>query len=311
MSKYKIHKDYSRLNIQLPLNRFILPSMQYVTKKLFDWQRCTEGITHRKITIPGYEKTPIEIEVFTPEGAAHSSPCLLFLHGGAFALNAVNHHKRLICDYAAGSQCKVVLVNYRLSPRYPYPYGLEDSYAACKWVYQNYQSLGFDPHKIALCGDSAGGCLAAGLTHLVRERLKKNLLFQMLIYPVLDFRMTSKSMKDFYDTPIWNSRLNRKMWDMYLQQTNPEDIDYFVSPILAESLKGMPPAYIEVCEFDCLRDEGLEYYNMLISDGVDALLNKTAGTIHGFEVNYDSAYTREIIKERINYMNKLFYATHG
>lgn len=82
----------------------------------------------------------------------------------------------------------------------------------------------------------------------------------MLIYPVTDRRMITESMKKYTDTPVWDSRLSKMMWNCYLGEQQYEYIQY-ASPLEAQTLKGFPTTYIEVAEFDCLRDE--EYYFMI------------------------------------------------
>jgi len=159
-----------------------------------------------------------------------------------------------------------------------------------------------------VCGDSAGGALAAALTLMIRDRSIKKPLFQLLVYPVLDMRMTTGSMKKYQDTPIWNAKLNRKMWILYLPGNQVLDKPEYASPALSASFDNVPKGYIEVNEFDCLRDEAIDYADKLSRSGIEVLLVQTEGTVHGFELNYRSAYTQQIIKTRIDYMNRQFYA---
>jgi acetyl esterase/lipase len=306
MKKYRIHTDYERLNIRLPLHAFVLPLMQKMTRALYNRQTVPDTINYHKTTIASHDGYDIPIELFTPVDAGPEHPCLLYIHGGAFALPATDFHKKMAADYALGCSCTVVFVDYRLVPRFPYPYALKDCICAYTWILKNTEELGIDISRIAVCGDSAGGALAAGLTHLVRDRGLPMPLFQMLIYPVLDARLQTDSMKTFTDTPIWNSRLNARMWDLYLPKGTGALKDPYASPNEADTFTGLPPGYIEVSEFDCLRDEAVEYARKLEQAGIPVDLNQAEGTIHGFEVNYASRYTQSIINKRIEYMNRQF-----
>jgi acetyl esterase/lipase len=116
-----------------------------------------------------------------------------------------------------GCSCKVVMAGYRLTPRYPYPCVLEDCFPVYRWIAEHTQELSIDPGRIALHGNSVGGGLSAGLTHLVRDSPKQMPLFQMLIYPVLDARLSTDSMQKYVDILIWNAKLNAKMSKLHLQ----------------------------------------------------------------------------------------------
>ncbi len=305
MTKYNVREDYKKLNIYVPMIKPLFPLMRYATRKLYDMQKIKSGINHKKLSITGYKEYQIPIEIFSPMECDEKAPCLLFIHGGAFALPATDFHKKLICDYILAINCRIVFVDYRLAPKYPFPYGIEDCYSAYKWIIDNADISGFDLNKIAIYGDSAGGALAASLTQIIRDRILQPPLFQALIYPVVDSRMETESMKQFVDTPIWNQKLNKKMWRFYLGSQTNARYEY-ASPMAAKSFSDLPQAYIEVNEFDCLRDEAIEYYKKLKSSGVNAVINQLQGTIHGFELNYESAYTQSVINDRINYMKEKF-----
>lgn len=306
MKRYEVHQDYKDLTINIPINVWVLPLLRKMTRMLYKKQSLLNGVEHLTLKIGGYKGYELPIEVFSPVGIRKEVPCVLYMHGGAFALPATDFHKKLMCEYAVNALCKIVFVDYRLAPEYPYPYGLEDCYAAYEWVVASAAEMGFDTEKIGLCGDSAGGALAAALAQVIRDRGLKQPLFQMVIYPVMDSRMETESMKKFVDTPIWNQKKNKKMWELYLPESGSKESIEYASPMAARSFKDLPQAYVEVSEFDCLRDEGIAYVEALKNEGVDVVLNQTKGTIHGFELNYASAYTQSIISKRIEYMREKF-----
>lgn len=304
MTQYPLHEDYRKLRFSVPLNPVFLPFLQCMTRYSYDRQSIPDGIVLSKRTI-GH----VPIDIFSPKSLSDTTPCLLFLHGGAFALPASAFHKRLACQYALRCSCTVILIDYRLVPKYPYPNGLEDCVTVYTWLLDHAKEFGVDRQRIAICGDSAGGALAASMVQMLKEKDTRMPLFQLLVYPVMDSNCSTGSMERFVDTPIWNSRLNRKMWKLYLPK-HQESIDmHHFSPLKSESFEGLPETYIEVSEFDCLRDEAIAYAGKLKHYGVEVELNETKGTIHGFEMNYDSPYTQQIIGKRIDYMKNRFSKT--
>ena len=119
----------------------------------------------------------------------------------------------------------------------------------------------------------------------------------MLIYPVVDSAVKTESMKKFQDTPMWNAKLNEKMWQMYsstgeIVHNLKEDVSYF------------PSTYIETAEFDCLHDEGVLLADKIKGAGVPCILNETKGTMHGFDIRLKSQTVRQAIAQRINFLKK-------
>jgi acetyl esterase/lipase len=165
--------------------------------------------------------------------------------------------------------------------------------------------FGIDPKRIAVGGDSAGGNLAAATALLARDGGSAQPCFQMLIYPVIDRRMQTESMKRFSDTPMWNSVLNAKMWKWYLEGAGSANIEY-ASPIEADSLVGLPEAYVETAEFDCLHDEGAAYAAALNSAGCLTRLNETSGTMHGFDIVSGSTIVRDSVYARVESLRQAF-----
>lgn len=306
MKTYPVHNDYRKLHVSLPFYAWTLPLLQRLTRITYERQAIPDSIEKQKTTIAGPDGHAIPIEIFSPTILDTKAPCLLFIHGGAFALPATHYHKRLMVDYALGCRCKVIFVDYRLVPRYPYPCGLEDCFATYAWIVEHGDEMRIDTNRIGICGDSAGGALAAALTHMIRDRSFARPLFHMLVYPVLDASLGTDSMKRFSDTPIWHAKLNKKMWNLYLSDHPDTEDDPYASPAGAISFEGLPAGYIEVNEFDCLRDEARAYFEKLHRSGIDTILIQTEGTIHGFELNYSSAYTQDIIRKRIEYMKGRF-----
>jgi len=307
MSKYNIHSDFKILeNTRLPLSLLLLPLINIHMANSVGKTKPKEGIRTTNKKIPGYQNGFFELTIFEPEEIEESAPCLIYFHGGAFVINAATYHKYLICEYALETPCKVIFVDYRLALKYPFPVGVEDCYSAFEWVCNNSDELGIDKSRIAVGGDSAGGALAAAVCLMARDRAAPPICFQMLIYPVTDARQITETIKNYTDTPVWNSILNKKMWEIYLKNGIHTKREY-ASPMEATSFENLPDSYIEVSEFDCLRDEGINYANALQDSGAKVELNKISGTVHGFELAANSDIVKMSVARRIEALKNAFY----
>jgi acetyl esterase/lipase len=129
-------------------------------------------------------------------------------------------------------------------------------------------------------------------------------LFQMLPYPFLDARNESESCKRFTDTPMWNSSLSDRIGPMTKVDKNDPNYIWY-SPVEAESLAGLPPAYIETAEFDCLHDDGILYARLLQREGIEVVLNETKCTMHGFDIAIKASTTMAVMEQRIAFMKRL------
>lgn len=256
-----------------------------------------------------YDGAEVELLLFEPRGMEAPAPCLVYYHGGGFFFGGAGYHYTLAKQYALGASCKVAFVQYRLAPKHPHPTPAEDSYAALCHVFDHADRLGVDRTRIAVGGDSAGGALAAAVCHMARDRGTEAPCFQLLVYPVTDRRMQTASCKMYTDTPMWNARLSEKMWKGYVQSEDVPDLAY-ASPMEAASFKGLPPAYVETAEFDCLHDEGVAYAEALCADGVAVVLNDTKGTMHGYDIMQNAPTSKASIAQRIRYMCGQFSKPH-
>lgn len=293
--KYNIDKSFNKLRIvKIPFCKPILYMSRLPQDIMLKLTKIPKDIEVKKYKI----KNNLKVEIYSPKDKK-DLPCLLYLHGGGFGFKAAPYHKKLACIYAKNVNIKVVLPDYRLTPKYPYPYAKEDAINTYNWICENYKSLNINKEKIAVGGDSAGAVLATYICDLENS----NTCCQMLIYPVTDARMKSASMEKFTDTPMWNSKNNRKMWELYLKNADEKQkID--ASPMQAKLPKKISNTYIEVAEYDPLHDDGIMYYNRLANNGVKVELNKTSGTVHGYDMILDSKITRENIEKRIKFLKE-------
>ena len=303
MSKYPINSDFKPLENKKPLFLPMLFSMSNKrSEKYLSKIEIPDNLNVTPLSIHGYENAEIKLKIYTPK-LSNPDKALVYFHGGSFAYKEAPYQINLYIDYAVKTPCKVISVDYRLLPDHTYPTALEDCYAAVQWVHTHAEELGIDKNKIAVGGDDTGGALAAGVTLLARERNAFNIGFQMLIQPVTSMKMTTPSMRTFTDTPMWNSRLNQKMWKYYLKDCTDTQ---FASPLDMSNHDNLPAAYIETAEFDCLRDEGTAYAKILERSGIDVELNETKGTVHNFDVVENSEITIQHKNKRIQALQRYF-----
>lgn len=251
-------------------------------------------------TIPGPADAPeLAVRVYTPVGREDARPAVLYLHGGGFCLGSVEFEHAGALAVADRAGALVVSVEYRLAPEHPFPAGIEDCYAALCWLASEASSLGVDPERIAVMGQSAGGGLSAGLALMARDRGGPALCFQVLGIPELDHRLETPSMHQFVDTPLWNRPNAIMSWRCYLGET-PGEVSPYASPALARDLSGLPPAYVSTMEFDPLRDEGIEYALRLLQAGVPVELHQFPGTFHGSALVVGAAVSKRSGEEMMS-----------
>ncbi len=251
------------------------------------------------------DQSEIELSIYQAKDINKKQPCLVYFHGGGFFLKDEPHIHKIVMKYATCAKCCVVFVHYRTSDEHPFPIPFYDCCDGVKYVWEHVEELHIDKTRIAVGGDSAGGALAASCTHWCKEA-KIPLCFQMLIYPVIDIRMMSKTAIKYKDSPIWNSRMSKRMWELYLRNGVAEKIEY-ISPILAKDFSNLPPAFIEVCEFDSLYDEGVMYAETLKKYNIPVELSKIEGGIHAFDSIENTELTKNAMDLRCNALLHAFY----
>ncbi|MBR0468345.1 MAG: alpha/beta hydrolase [Mogibacterium sp.] len=260
----------------------------------------------RTVMIPAFRGGEIEMMLMTPVGIEKPAPCFYNIHGGGFVFEGTSAHYRHAANYAKDAGCVVAYVKYRLGPEFPFPYPQEDCYAGLVWLHDHADEIGIDPDRIGLGGDSAGGTLAVTSCLMARDRESGiRPLFTLLIYPFLDNRSQSESFRKYTDTPVWNSTLSKKVKPFI--DPHPEETPLELkSPVQVDTFEGMPPSYIEVAEFDALRDDGILYSKLLEEAGIEVEFHDTHGTMHGFDFMTNAPTTQIMETLRIAYMKKKF-----
>jgi len=237
----------------------------------------------RELDIPG-PAGPIRARLYSPPPAEGGVPLLVHYHGGGHVFGDLDSCEGACRLFTRNAGVAVLSVDYRLAPEHPFPAAIDDSLAAFLWAAENAPELGADPKRIAVGGDSAGGNLAAAVCLAARDGDGPVPAFQLLLYPAVDLTRRRPSRDLFAD----GLQLTDTDIEWYREQYLPDEADLqnpLASPLLAESLEGLPPAYVTTAGFDPLRDEGEDYAHALVAAGVPATTRRHEGLVHGF-ANY-------------------------
>jgi acetyl esterase len=233
--------------------------------------------------IPNGPSSAVSVRIVRPEKSVGTLPVVLFLPGGGWILGNKETHDRLIRVIANQIPAAVVFVNYTPAPEARFPAALEQAYSILQWIAEEGGWHSLDSHRLAVVGDSAGGCLAAALTLLTKQRGGAKIHFQVLLYPVTDGEQHTASTRLFAEGPWLTASLMRWFWDAYAPDAT-ERTSPLASPLRAslDELSGLPPALIITAENDVLRDEGEAYARKLREAGVPVTAIRYLGTIHDF-----------------------------
>ncbi len=231
------------------------------------------------IQVPG-PAGALRVRLYRPSSAP-GLPLVVFYHGGGFVLCDLDSHDVLCRTLANESGCVVASVEYRLAPEAKFPAPLEDCYAALVALVAQSVALGIDAERVAVCGDSAGGNLAAAVCLLARDRRGPAIQYQALFCPVIDAACDSASMHSLAEGYMLSRSIMHWFWQQYLAQASDGE-NPLASPLRAASLAGLPAATIVTAEFDPLRDEGEAYATRLLAADVPVVLRRYQGMIHDF-----------------------------
>jgi acetyl esterase len=222
----------------------------------------------------------LQVRIYVPFGKG-PFPVLMYFHGGGWVIGDIESSDGLCRTLANAAGCIVVSVDYRLAPEHPFPAAADDAYHATLWAAANASSFGGDPLRIAVCGDSAGGNLAAVVAQIARDRGKPALCFQLLIYPVTDAACDTPSYSEKAEGFFLTRDAMQWFWNHYVRN-DAERSHPYASPLRASNLADLPAALVITAELDPLRDEGESYAERMRAAGTPVQLTRYDGMIHGF-----------------------------
>ncbi|WP_454047081.1 alpha/beta hydrolase [Chryseobacterium sp. Marseille-Q8038] len=247
----------------------------------------------------GYE---IRLHIYQPEGF-NLDRVLLYFHGGGYVFGLPEQVDDQMFEIADTLKATIISVDYRLSPQYRFPIPVLDGFDALQWIIEHSESeLGINSDRITVFGASAGGHLAAAVTQMAADHNIKNIEHQFLLYPVIHNRLNTPSMEEFTDIPLWNKSYAKIAWLHFLGEGNEDKSIQYSDLTCYNAFSRLPQTTIVACELDPLRDEDIEYAQLLYKAGVKTELWVIPGALHVFDL-FDSP-----VKDEYNtfLMNRLF-----
>ena len=223
----------------------------------------------------------VPARLYRPTGSERG--LLVWMHGGAWMFGDLDCADAVVRTIAIAAGCSVLSVDYRLVPEHRFPAAIEDCWAALQWA-------GQETDLLAIGGDSSGGNLAAATAILARDAAI-DLRLQLLVYPVLDYRVDSPSYDDFSDRysefcgieAYGRARVDaiRYIWEEYVPDPSLRT-DERASPLRTRSFANLAPAFIVTAEHDILSAEAEDFADRLRAAGVEVVLVNYAHEVHGF-----------------------------
>lgn len=246
----------------------------------FELGPAPEGVARSEVFVPGQAGGPdIRGLLYQPAGAAPQL-AILNLHGGGFVMGLPEMGDPRNALLAAELGCAVLAIDYRLAPEHPWPAALDDALAAYQWLHSRYAD-------VSLLGESAGGGLAASLSHRLAAQGLPLPRLQALLYPMLDPRSAEEGVASVHlGEYVWTRANNRFAWSSYLGGGASHGE---AAPALAPSVDGLPPTFILVGGLDLFLDEDIAYAQRLMAAGIPTELRVIPGAYHGFDMAGPSA----------------------
>ncbi|MFF8690849.1 alpha/beta hydrolase [Streptomyces sp. NPDC002431] len=226
----------------------------------------------------------VRTRIIRPKGATGPLPVIVYIHGAGWVFGDDKTHDRLFRELVVGAGAVGVFPVYDRAPEAKYPTQVEQNYAVGQWVRKNGSDHGMDTSRVAVTGESVGGCMSAVFALMNKEREDGlDLKAQVLLYPVTDADFDTPSYQQFAEGYYLTRDGMKWFWDAYT--TDPADRkDHYASPLQStlDQLRGLPTTLVITDEADVLRDEGEKYANKLREAGVDVTAVRVAGMVHDF-----------------------------
>lgn len=243
----------------------------------------------------------VPVRWYRPVDAAGPLPCLVYFHGGAYIMGGLDENDDRFDRMVLEVECAVVSVDWRLAPEHPYPAGLDDADTVWRRISGYSETFGVDGTRLVLGGASAGAGLAAALCLRLKETGGVQPRLQLLVYPMLEDRQETPSLRAIADPGhwgLWQMRAEQLSWAAYLSGLPEGDVPPTAAPAHATELAGVAPAFLAIGDVDAYLDANLRYAERLSNDGVPVELHVYPGVIHGgFLARPSTPRTRQFLRD--------------
>lgn len=225
----------------------------------------------------------VRTRIIRPRGAEGPLPVVFYIHGAGWVFGDEHTHDRLFRELAVGAGAAGVFPVYDRAPEKGYPTQVEQNYAVGQWVLEHGAEHGLDTSRIAVTGESVGGCMSAVFALMNKDRGGIDLRAQVLLYPVTNADFDTPSYLQFAEGYYLTRDGMQWFWDAYTTD-KAQRAEKYASPLQAtlDDLTGLPKTLVITDEADVLRDEGEQYANKLREAGVDVTSVRVAGMVHDF-----------------------------
>jgi acetyl esterase len=296
---YWTHTNYGRLNtefaIMLKYSNYFYPHSfknmpidkirEYMDNRFARWSSKPIPFNNIKNIDVNTPSAKVPVRIYTPDSGT-TFPVIIYSHGGAWIGGSINDYENVCRKLSKNTNAVIVSVEYRLAPEHPFPAGLNDVYNVLQWAYKNAAVIHGNANQIAVVGDSAGGNFSAVISQMARDRKGPPITCQVLIYPSTNIYELNTKSWSYFENGFDISRDDmKKSISLYVPRKEDRKNPY-VSPLLSENLKNLPPALVITAEFDPLRDEGEAYGEKLKGAGAHVVVTRYKGVTHGF-INMD------------------------
>ncbi|UGT55967.1 alpha/beta hydrolase [Nocardia asteroides] len=223
---------------------------------------------------------PLRVRCYRPSGDT-DLPALIYIHGGGFVVGTLNGVDELCRTLCAEAECMVISVEYRRAPEHVFPAAADDCLWTYEWVQREAGSLGVDPTRVALAGDSAGGNLALSICTSLAETRYPMPRSLVLAYPATSNAHAGPSWEAFEHAPVLCKADATWFWWNYTANTGA-DQDPRAVPLLSEALHALPPTFVVAAEVDILRSDYEHFAAVALRAGVEIEVRQYEGVLHGF-----------------------------
>lgn len=283
-----VHPDYRETATLIPIFDYATQPLDEIRSALIQAyaQRYgpADAVEKEEVAISIEGQPTVRALLYRPKSGAPRG-AILHMHGGGWIAGTADAMASLCADLAERHNVVVLSVDYRLTPEAPGEAAVDDCFAALRWLREEAQDLGFNPDRIAVMGDSAGGNLSAGVALRARDA-GVPLLAQLLIYPALDDRTGGPNAvveNPYAGEFVLSAKYLRQLWEVRLARSAPDQLQY-LAPARATDLTGLAPAFVVMGSIDILIDEAVDYVARLGRSGVPIELHVYPGVFHAFNL---------------------------
>jgi acetyl esterase len=292
-ARENIDPTFKALLDSLPMIFDLTDGVEAVRARLKQLQVPAETLPALRIedrTVGHGEYIDVAVRIYWPpiEVPDAGLPVVVFYHGGGWSTGDLDTHDGVARTHAVAADAVVVSVDYRLAPEHPFPAGINDSWAALRWVSEHAAEFGGDSNRIAVAGDSAGANISAVMAQLARDNAENGvppLVFQLLWYPWITADPSLPSLTENADAPLLDRKAVETFLTWYVPSLDLADrttLPATLTPSNAADLSGLPPAFIGTAGHDSLRDHGVQYAGLLQAAGVSVELSNEPSLVHGY-----------------------------